>query len=83
MPQDFLTCDRDQLMPPDSRAWLPRDHLAWFVLAAVAQMAISIPMTCDYADMSEAGVALVVYAVTACKRSHCGVSSIGMRLDHG
>jgi hypothetical protein len=34
MPQNFLTCDRDQslLLPPDLRDWLPDDHLAWFVI---------------------------------------------------
>ena len=38
MPQNFIGCDRDQsfLMPPDVRDWLPEDHLAWFVLDAVA-----------------------------------------------
>ena len=25
-------------MPPDVRDWLPADHLAWFVIDAVAQM---------------------------------------------
>jgi transposase len=36
----FISCDRDQsyLMPPDLRDWLPEDHLAWFVLAAVEEM---------------------------------------------
>ncbi len=31
---------RDQgfLLPPDVRDWLPADHLAWFVIDAVAQM---------------------------------------------
>ena len=40
MPQNFLTCDREQafLMPPSLREWLPEDHLAWFVLAAVEEM---------------------------------------------
>ena len=43
MPQNFMTCDRDQvlLMPPDLRDWLPQDHLAWFVLSAVEQMDLS------------------------------------------
>jgi transposase len=38
MPQNFIGCDRDQsfLMPPDVRDWLAEDHLAWFVLDAVA-----------------------------------------------
>src|SRR5256885_16683101 len=36
----FIPCDRDQsfLMPPDLRDWLPENHLAWFVLAAVEEM---------------------------------------------
>ena len=40
MPQNFLTCDRDQslLLPPDLRDWLPEDHLAWFVLDTVAEL---------------------------------------------
>src|SRR3954447_12666212 len=33
----FIACDREQsfLMPPDVRDWLPENHLAWLVLAAV------------------------------------------------
>jgi transposase len=40
MPQNFLPCDREQvlLMPPSLREWLPEDHFAWFVLAAVEEM---------------------------------------------
>jgi transposase len=40
MGQSFIACDREQsfLMPPDVREWLPDDHLAWFVLAAVEEM---------------------------------------------
>src|ERR1043166_3299800 len=40
MPQNFLTCDRDQslLLPPSLREWLPEDHLAWFVLDAVEEL---------------------------------------------
>jgi transposase len=43
MPQNFLECDREQvlLMPPSLREWLPEDHFAWFVLAAVEQMDLS------------------------------------------
>ena len=39
MPQNFLSCDRDQplLVPPDLREWLDEDHLAWFVLESVAE----------------------------------------------
>jgi transposase len=40
MPQNFLTCDRDQplLLPPDLRDWLPEDHLAWFVIESVEEL---------------------------------------------
>jgi transposase len=40
MPQNFLACDREQelLLPPSLREWLPGDHLAWFVIDAVAQV---------------------------------------------
>jgi transposase len=40
MAQNFLPCDREQvlLMPPSLTEWLPEDHFAWFVLAAVKEM---------------------------------------------
>jgi hypothetical protein len=40
MPQNFVAFDRDQalLLPPDLRDWLPQDHLAWFLVAAVEEM---------------------------------------------
>jgi transposase len=40
MPQNFLTCDREQslLLPPDLREWLDEDHLAWFVIEAVGAL---------------------------------------------
>jgi transposase len=40
MPQNFIESCREQgfLLPPDVREWLPEDHLAWFVIAAVAEM---------------------------------------------
>src|SRR3954451_555579 len=40
MAQRFVACDREQsfLMPPDVRDWLPENHLAWFVIGAVAEM---------------------------------------------
>ena len=40
MPQNFLSCDRDQplLLPPDLRDWLPEDHLAWFVIEAIEEL---------------------------------------------
>jgi transposase len=44
MAQNFIGCDRDQsfLMPPDVRDWLAGDHLAWFVLDAVAGMDLKV-----------------------------------------
>jgi transposase len=43
MPQNFIESRREQgfLLPPDVRDWLPADHLAWFVIDAVAQMDLS------------------------------------------
>ena len=43
MAQNFLACDRDQvlLLAPSLRDWLPEDHFAWFVLDAVAAMDLS------------------------------------------
>jgi transposase len=40
MGQNFIDCRREQgfLLPPDVREWLPADHLAWFVIDAVADM---------------------------------------------
>jgi transposase len=40
MGQNFIECRREQgfLLPPDVREWLPADHLAWFVIDAVADM---------------------------------------------
>ncbi len=40
MPQNFIEGCREQgfLLPPDVREWLPADHLAWFVIDAVAGM---------------------------------------------
>jgi transposase len=49
MPQNFLTCDRDQplLLPPDLRDWLPEDHLAWFVIEAIDELDLG-PFYCAY-----------------------------------
>src|SRR5437763_7371050 len=43
MPQNFIDSGHEQgfLLPPDVRDWLPADHLAWFVIDAVAQMDLS------------------------------------------
>src|ERR1700757_1409531 len=43
MAQNFIDSRREQgfLLPPDVRDWLPGDHLAWFVIDAVAEMHLS------------------------------------------
>jgi transposase len=43
MAQNFIESSREQgfLLPPEVRGWLPADHLAWFVIDAVAQMELS------------------------------------------
>jgi transposase len=43
MPQNFLACDREQelLLPPSLRDWLPENHLAWFIIDAVAEFDLS------------------------------------------
>jgi len=40
MAQNFIACDREQvlLLPPSVRDWLPDNHLALFVIDAVAQL---------------------------------------------
>jgi hypothetical protein len=44
MAQNFIVCDREQelLLPPSLRDWLPADHLAWFVLDAVAELVLAV-----------------------------------------
>jgi transposase len=76
--QNFLSCDREQsmLLPPDLREWLPEDHLAWFVLDAVAEL----DLDAFYASYRRDGwgaaahdpqmmVALLVYAYAIGERS--------------
>jgi transposase len=43
MAQNFLSCDREQelLLPPSLREWLPEEHLAWFVIDAIAELDLS------------------------------------------
>jgi transposase len=44
MSQNFLSCDRDQVMlwPPSMSEWLPDDHLARFVIDVVAQLDLGV-----------------------------------------
>jgi transposase len=82
MAQNFLACDRDQdlLLPPSVREWLPDDHFAWFVLAAVEEMELAA----FYAVYREDGhgraahdpammVALLLYAYARGQRSSRGI----------
>jgi transposase len=78
MTQSFLGCDRGQafLLPPSLDEWLPADHFARFVIAAVEAM----DLTAFYADYRADGygrpahepsmmVALLVYAYARGQRS--------------
>jgi transposase len=78
VPQNFIECDRDQelLLPPSLHEWLPHDHLAWFVIDAVAEMDLGT----FYAAYREDGwgraafdprmmVALLLYAYAVGERS--------------
>jgi transposase len=43
MAQNFIECDREQLllMSPSLREWLPENHLAWVVIDAVKDIDLS------------------------------------------
>jgi transposase len=86
VPQNFLPCDRDQelLLPPSLREWLPEDHLAWFVLDAVAEL----DLAAFYSSYREDGwgaaahdpemmVALLVYAYAIGERSSRAIERLG------
>jgi transposase len=64
------------LLPPDVREWLPADHLAWFVIDAVAEMDLSAFYGAYRADGHGRAayepslmVALVLYAFATAQRS--------------
>src|SRR5271163_1157981 len=82
MPQNFIECDREQLllMSPSLREWLPENHLAWFVIDAVGDMDLG-PF---YARYRQDGwgraaydpammVAIVLYAYAKGQRSSRGI----------
>jgi hypothetical protein len=52
MAYSFLRSDLDQpfLLPPDLRDWLPKSHLAWFVLDVVDQLDLQPFLRADRAD---------------------------------
>jgi transposase len=82
MAQNFIAVDRDQafLMPPSVRDWLPENHLAWYVLDAVAEM----DLAAFYARYRPDGwgrpaydpslmVALILYSYARGERSSRGI----------
>ena len=78
MPQNFLACDREQelLLPPSLLEWLPEDHLAWFVIDAVAAMELAAFYVAYRADGHGRAahdpammVALLLYAYAIGERS--------------
>jgi transposase len=78
MPQNFIEGCREQgfLLPPDVREWLPADHLAWFVIDAVAEMDLAAFYAAYRADGHGRAayepsmmVALVLYAFASGQRS--------------
>ena len=82
MPQNFLTCDRDQplLLPPDLREWLPDDHLAWFVIEAIEELDLE-PFYAAYradghgraAHQPKMMLTLMVYSYAVGERSSRGI----------
>jgi transposase len=78
MGQNFIDCCREQgfLLPPDVREWLPADHLAWFVIDAVADMNLGALYAAYRADGHGRAayepslmVALILYAFATRVRS--------------
>lgn len=82
MPQNFLSCDRDQplLLPPDLHDWLDEDHLAWFVIEAIEELDLE-PFYASYradghgraAHDPKTMVTLLAYAYAVGERSSRGI----------
>ncbi len=82
MPQNFLSCDRDQalLLSSDLRDWLDEDHLAWFVIEAIDELDLE-PFYASYrADGHGASahdpkmmLTLLTYAYAVGERSSRGI----------
>jgi transposase len=78
MAQNFIESCREQgfLLPPDVREWLPGDHLAWFVIEAVAELDLAAFYAAYRADGHGRAayeplvmVALILYAFATDVRS--------------
>jgi transposase len=82
MAQNFVEGRREQgfLLPPDVREWLPGDHLAWFVIDAVAEMDLAAFYRADghgrAAYEPSVMVALVLYAFASRQRDRRERSSV-------
>lgn len=82
MPQNFLSCDREQslLLPPDLRDWLDEDHLAWFVIEAIDELELE-SFYCAYRADGHGAAAhepkmmltLLAYAYCVGERSSRGI----------
>ena len=82
MPQNFLSCDRDQelLLPPSLWDWLPEDHFARFLLDSVGELNLSAFYGAYRADGHGRAayepsmmVGLVLYAYATGERSARGI----------
>ena len=82
MPQNFLSCDREQdlLLPPSLRDWLPEDHFAWFLLDSLKALELSAFYGAYRADGHGRAayepsmmVGLVLYSYATGERSARGV----------
>ena len=94
--QNFLESRREQgsLLPPDVREWFPADHLAWFVIDAVAEVVltrclppIGLMVTVEAAYEPSVMVTLILHAFATNVRSSPAISGIVVRTylsgDHG
>jgi transposase len=82
MAQNFLSCDREQslLLPPDLHEWLDEDHLAWFVIEAIEELALE-PFYASYRSDGHGAAAhdpqmmltLLAYAYCVGERSSRGI----------
>src|SRR5918995_3944004 len=82
MAQNFIAGDRERelLLPPSLREWLPEDHLAWFVLDSVAELDLAAFYSAYRADGWGAAahdpqmmLALLLYAYSIGVRSARGI----------
>jgi len=68
MPQNFIACDREQLlmMPPSLVHWVCEDHLVWSILGAVDQMDLGA----FYGEYRENGQGRAAYEPSMMAQEH-------------